>query len=267
MDDTALNEMCQLIFNITYFHPELAISFTGSLSYLYSILKQTRGSQPLGPPVPAVVNALLNLDSEEEEWSAFMFPNTDPTTNVLILVSILDAAVAHYGDAELDTLVLPLVTLIHKVYTAAPTNVKDVLEKKLLPSDADRAQVLGKSSSFASRLLRLSTSASAPKLRDSISALLFELSSKDPEKYVHNVGFGYASGFLLSKNLPLPSAATSGTDGSGAAINPVTGQRRDAEIEEQLPPMTDEEKEREAERLFVLFDRSVPRELLKKTMR
>ena len=42
---------------------------------------------------------------------------------------------------------------------------------------------------------------------------------------------------------------------NGQEINPITGQRRDMEPEDALPEMTDEEKEREAEKLFVLFER------------
>jgi hypothetical protein len=39
-------------------------------------------------------------------------------------------------------------------------------------------------------------------------------------------------------------------------VNPITGQRLDAESEgPDLSQMTDEEKEREAERLYVLFER------------
>lgn len=38
-------------------------------------------------------------------------------------------------------------------------------------------------------------------------------------------------------------------------INPVTGQRLDMEESPRLADMTDEEKEREAEKLFVLFER------------
>ena len=38
-------------------------------------------------------------------------------------------------------------------------------------------------------------------------------------------------------------------------VNPITGQRLDAEVTPEIAEMTDEEKEREAERLFVLFDR------------
>jgi hypothetical protein len=38
-------------------------------------------------------------------------------------------------------------------------------------------------------------------------------------------------------------------------VNPITGQRLDAEDPSSQEPMTEEEKEREAERLFVLFER------------
>ena len=41
----------------------------------------------------------------------------------------------------------------------------------------------------------------------------------------------------------------------GQEINPITGQRTDMEPVDTGPEMTDEEKEREAERLFVLFER------------
>ena len=44
--------------------------------------------------------------------------------------------------------------------------------------------------------------------------------------------------------------------GRGLAVNPITGQRRDMEAKaDEGPPMTDDEKMREAERLFVLFER------------
>ena len=46
------------------------------------------------------------------------------------------------------------------------------------------------------------------------------------------------------------------TNVDGVEINPVTGQRRDMENAPEVE-MTEEEKEREAERLFVLFERYV----------
>ena len=46
------------------------------------------------------------------------------------------------------------------------------------------------------------------------------------------------------------------TNVDGVEINPVTGQRRDMENASEVD-MTEEEKEREAERLFILFERYV----------
>ena len=136
----------------------------------------------------------------------------------------------------------------------------------LLPSDAERAQPLGTSDSTASFLLRLSTSPAAPNIRESVSSLLFELSDSDATTFVRNVGYGFASGYLMTHNIPVPSSTLdpSGAEDlgekvtttvDGQEINPITGQRRDMEPVDALPEMTDEEKEREAEKLFVLFER------------
>ena len=101
---------------------------------------------------------------------------------------------------------------------------------------------------------------------------MFELSDKDATSFVRNVGYGFASGFLMTHDLPIPANAAEGwstgqngeqaediaekvTNVDGNEINPVTGQRRDMEPVDMGPEMTDEEKEREAERLFVLFER------------
>ncbi len=146
------------------------------------------------------------------------------------------------------------------------------MQTLLLPSNEERAQPLGRAETLAAYLLRLSTSPVAPNLRESISSLMFELSDKDASSFVRNVGYGFASGFLITHDLPMPANAAEGwstvesgekledigekvTNVDGREINPVTGQRRDMEPVDQGPEMTDEEKEREAERLFVLFER------------
>jgi len=72
------------------------------------------------------------------------------------------------------------------------------------------------------------------------------------------LGYGNVAGFLFQKgitnppaNSPTSSSATLMTS-SGAPINPITGTVDDRET---LPQLTDEEKESEAEKLFVLFNR------------
>jgi hypothetical protein len=71
------------------------------------------------------------------------------------------------------------------------------------------------------------------------------------------VGYGNAIGFLMNRNIPLQPPSTSQSSNSNEReVNPITGQFLDEENQgPSLADMTDEEKEREAERLFVLFER------------
>ena len=74
---------------------------------------------------------------------------------------------------------------------------------------------------------------------------------------IAQVGYGNVAGFLFNKGIVTgpPSSvgeASNAANPEGPQINPITGaiEEERAEIE-----MTEEEREREAERLFVLFDR------------
>lgn len=99
----------------------------------------------------------------------------------------------------------------------------------------------------------------APNTREHISSLLFELSDSSPEKYVHNVGYGFASGLLMTRGLQVSPSALAAS-GAQKLVNPITGQTLDSEepVKDPLGDMTEEEKEREAEKLFVLFERHGP---------
>jgi hypothetical protein len=147
--------------------------------------------------------------------------------------------------------------VLRKIHDIAPEDAKKNMQRHLLPAHKDRDLPVGQSDSLSSRLLRLSTSPIAPSLREGISSLLFELSGKDANQFVRNVGYGFAAGYLMSHDIPVPASAKEfGEDGeSGVPINPITGQRLDKEPVGEEPEMTMEEKEREAERLFVLFER------------
>jgi Guanine nucleotide exchange factor synembryn len=70
-------------------------------------------------------------------------------------------------------------------------------------------------------------------------------------KLTAQIGYGNAAGFLFNKGMMAPPGEAH--DANGVLLNPITGtnvQPRPADVE-----MSEEEKEREAERLFVLFDR------------
>lgn len=66
------------------------------------------------------------------------------------------------------------------------------------------------------------------------------------------IGYGNAAGFLFSKGITSASGEKATPDGS--AINPITGMAMEPGTAPQ-DEMTEEEREAEAERLFVLFDR------------
>jgi hypothetical protein len=65
----------------------------------------------------------------------------------------------------------------------------------------------------------------------------------------------------MSNNIAMPEETMRQHEGSGPMsgipVNPITGQRLDMEESGDVEPMSQEEKEREAERLFVLFERYV----------
>ncbi|KAF9741243.1 hypothetical protein PMIN06_006256 [Paraphaeosphaeria minitans] len=267
MDLMALSETLKLMFNITHFYPDLAEHFSKSIPHIFKILTRRKiPSPPLQAPVNYLVNSLLNLDLEDKKGQQLeflgmnaVFPKFDQKCNAEFLIDILDNAIVAYSERELDETVAPVLTLLRRIYEIAPESVQKYMEWLLLPTDEERSRPLGQSDTLSARLLRLSTSAMTPSLRSSISAMMFELSGKDASKFVQNVGYGFASGFLLSNNIQMPESAieASATADPDRAIpvNPITGQRLDAEDPSFQEPMTEEEKEREAERLFVLFER------------
>ena len=271
MEDMALVESLKLMFNLTHFCSQRSGSFSPALPHILMLLckRPISSSKPLDPPIGTLINALINLPLEQKDNIQTLFPKVSPYVNVDRFVEILEKSTRVYTDDDLEHLVSPLLTLIRKVYEIAPKDVQRHMQTLLLPSDADRTQALGRSESLPSRLLRLSTNPTTPQVRESISSLLFELSGKDARNFVQNVGYGFASGFLFQHNVPIPENAleawstSSGSEASHSRasqdsykpINPITGQTLETEPLVEEPEMTQEEKEREAERLFVLFER------------
>ena len=248
----ALSESLKLLFNLLNFYPNYATNFAASLGSILRILNSVNiPKPPLQPPINYLINALVNLDLDD---------TTSTVPNVEKLVAILDQAVSAYQPTQLETLAVPLITVLRKVFDVAPQEAKRTMQLLLLPTDADRDLPIGQSDTLSSRLLRLSASPVAPNLREGIPSLMFELSGKNASQFVQNVGYGFAAGYLMSHDIPIPeSAKHTGSegdeDGSNIQINPITGQRLDKEPVGEEPEMTMEEKEREAERLFVLFER------------
>lgn len=262
MQDMALVETLKLLFNVTHFCPDRADRFSPAVPHIVALLwkHDVPDEKPLEPPFGPLVNALLNLNPTDDKSKAALYPKDEPDAVALRLIELLEPAIKTYDDNVLDPLVTPLVSVISKVHEHAPEGTKKAIRELLLPTKEDRENVLGTGDSLSARFLKASTHPTAESMREVISHLLFEMSDKDASKFVENVGYGYASGFLFKNDIPIPASAQEGfnatdTRGSQQSVNPITGQFIDAERPVDEPEMTEEEKEREAERLFVLFER------------
>lgn len=276
-EQAALSESLKLLFNISIFYPNQIHRFTPSIEAIFNILNKIKiPNPPLQPPINYLINALINLDLSNHH----AFPKSNPNTNLSTLTTILHHSLTTLLPTQLETLLTPLLTILHKLHASAPPPQKQHLASLLLPTESDRDLPLGKSNTLPSKLLNLTTSATSPNLREAISTLLFELSDRDANTFVRNVGYGFAAGFLLSHDIPVPEfvgglasqRSTAGENGDVSRgmgkveedelVNPVTGQKLSKEEEDDAAAavhrgseMSEEEKEREAERLFVLFER------------
>ncbi|KAK0387134.1 hypothetical protein NLU13_5447 [Sarocladium strictum] len=262
MEEAALVETAKLLFNVTHFSSKHLALFTAAVPHLIDLLwkHDLPASKPLDSALSHLTNGLLNLDLSAEDARAALFPKGDPCKVTRRLIEILDRAMRTYDDIEKDVMVTPLVGLLIKTYERAPGLTQVDMQRALLPTSEDREAVLGQGSNLPARLLKSSTNPAAPKLANSVSHLLFDLSGKNAARFVENVGYGYASGFLFQNDIPIPESASQAlsvddTHGEKRPVNPITGQFVDTEKLADAPEMTQEEKEREAERLFVLFER------------
>ncbi|KAG1729071.1 guanine nucleotide exchange factor [Suillus paluster] len=160
------------------------------------------------------------------------------------------------GDTSLDEVVCPLVLLITR-FCLGDDDAKTRLRQWLVPENLDRTNPLEKRADLLGRCLRLLASVYHSRLKDATGEMLYAMCDSNATTLAGYFGYGNVAGFLFHKGVvsaPPVSAASSGppTTASGLPINPITGT---VEHPSETIDMTDEEKEREAEKLFVLFDR------------
>ena len=237
-----------------------AYRFFPSVQPILDILEKVSvSSQPVQLPTSLLVSCLASIPFYDKSRKGASYP----VSSVDKLVDIVDLSLKAYAGKPSEMhLLTPVVALLHLTQAVdADSPEQNRLRERLLASEEDRNQVLGKGTTLPHRILKFAGNTVAQELREPTLSILFELSEKDPRKFVHNVGFGNAAGYLTTKGINV-SQEDMGADALGAdeaPVNPITGQRIDMEAEANLPEMTMEEKEREAERLFVLFERLVHR--------
>ncbi|KAI9724167.1 MAG: hypothetical protein M1828_003912 [Chrysothrix sp. TS-e1954] len=252
-EEMALSEALKLTYNLLHNSQALAARFTDLLPKLLTLLVRLSTPGDISPN--ASIRHLINVLMISDLAPPSLFPPANPNEYVDPLIDALEGMVKATPEQELDAVASPVSTLLRRILEIAPVAVKQSMQLRLLPTATDRHKPLGRSATLSSRLLRLSVSGFTPLLRDSIPHLLFELSDSNAEQFVNNVGYGYASGFLTNNNIPAPAPHKETNSGDGDDVNFITGQYLRDQPQDHQNPMTDDEKMREAERLFVLFER------------
>lgn len=258
-------ETIKLLANIATMYPDLTPLFSPAIPSILKVISRLDiPSEPLDGLIYCLINCLSTLDLKCEKSKPFesspFFPKFNHNCNVDKLINVLDKAISSYPAEDLNIKAIPLLQTLRVIHNLAPEGPRQYMKWLLLPDDRDRSQPIGHSDTLSSRLLRLSTSPYT-NLKAAISELIFALSDNNAENLTRNIGFGFASGLLASRGMQMPQTAGEAfADGLDPAINPITGQRFDAEPVDTGPPMTKAEKEREAERLFVLFERYTTRD-------
>ncbi|KAF9651020.1 hypothetical protein BDM02DRAFT_3140078 [Thelephora ganbajun] len=240
-------------------------------------LPPTLTSNPLPKEVKAgKIDRALSGCSRSSRPSS---PNlSNPQDTLLHAYNILDVTLVYYlpevldpddpsvrekcrrDDTALDELVTPLILLITRLCIGdEPSRAR--LRDWLIPSNLDRTSPLEARSDTLGRCLRLLGSVYHTNLKKAVGEMMYAMCDSDASILASQVGYGNVAGFLFSKGVmsPPPQSSTSSnatygpsTASTGAPINPITGI---AQQPVTVPDMTEEEKEREAEKLFVLFDR------------
>lgn len=179
-------------------------------------------------------------------------------------------------DYQLEEHLPPVLALLGKA-AAGSDEMRTVLKDRLLPSNMDRstqAAPLETRPGVLGDLLRLMQSSIHLKCRDTAGELLWAVCGGDAALFSHEIGYGNAAGLLFHRGISQPppahiteippaasAAATAATSSQVSGTqeseprHPITSLAPGDDSNPALEAMTQEEREREAERLFVLFDR------------
>ncbi|KAJ2304497.1 hypothetical protein IWW55_002402, partial [Coemansia sp. RSA 2706] len=168
--------------------------------------------------------------------------------------SCADNVISEYQD-ELT----PLALVLTRLATEHP-DARQRLFLAIYPEGTiDYSELPENRPGLSAKLVRLMKTPHGGMLPGAIGDLLLALLGHDIKQFIMAVGYGNAAGYMVARNIAIPSdiiEQVKQQDDESASVDPITGRYWDQEgIDRELASMTDEEKEREAERLFVLFER------------
>ncbi|KAK9764940.1 hypothetical protein K7432_007131 [Basidiobolus ranarum] len=243
---------------------ELSAKYSSLIPTLIRVVTEIPydNSAPVSPPHSHVIHVLLNISITGLEPLWFSQDSQEPYILVTTLIEMLKGVLSncfaedtHSSDdlTSLDSFLPPFLILMSNL-ARENSHACSLMKESLLPENIDRSKPLGKGQSVSDYLISLLTAGAVNRTKDTAGEFIYILCDQDASKFVDQVGYGNAIGFLTNRGIPFSHPTSHSQGENGSSVNPVTGQYVDKEAPD-LSTMTDEEKEQEAERLFVLFER------------
>ncbi|SNX88010.1 uncharacterized protein MEPE_06721 [Melanopsichium pennsylvanicum] len=168
-------------------------------------------------------------------------------------------AKANTDGIEIEDSLEPLLLLLGKI-ASEDEQLRTILRNIVLPTDLDRSVALDRRIDVLGRLVRLMSSVTLVRSARASGEVLLALCDGEAKVMSEKIGYGPCAGFLMNTGLAcaLPSGVKGSEGSNGRVVDPITGVYEATEEEkamDEINTMTEEEKEAEAEKLFVLFDR------------
>ncbi|KAI9150219.1 hypothetical protein HJFPF1_09976 [Paramyrothecium foliicola] len=177
------------------------------------------------PPTSVIVSCLASLPIDQSP--------TLPPAAVGKLADALQWSPQTPQTHATERQLLPLLMAVLHIAESRSSAARSKLSEYILPSEEDRVHRLGQGTSLPHRLINLSSKTMDPETREIISMIYFNLSNNNPPTFLSQEEITQHQG---GEEEPL--------------IYHITGQLYNNELPTDTPNMTDEEKEREAERLL-----------------
>lgn len=286
--DPAFIECLKLAFNLLHHYPEIALPTLQASScerLVRSLISCNATDESYQQFYQQVINYILCIPVDK--WLYHTVPPSELITSIceylrtsILMFCPVDDDSANLGDLSLtlttaqEHTLSPQLSLFHatvtEIFNSSPENkeLQLVVNNYVLPSVQDRQKPLGKSSSLSGCLIRVASNPLVKNSRNIIYDVLWKVCGEDHDVFVQSFGLGFASSFLASQGIAFPGSLTtdSGSQPSSRknsavstdGVNFITGQlvsHEEQPVKRPLEELTEEEKLRDAERLFVLFER------------
>lgn len=222
-----------------------------------SAISRSLSRSPSPSPHSAQRDTFLYVHDLLEVTFAHYFPDAIDVDDVEIRTRLSKEMMATTGlaDTSLDEVLSPLVVLMTRFCDKDETCRKRA-RQWLVPPDMDRTAPLESRPDMLGRCIRLMGSVYHQRLKDAVGEMVYAICDSNASTLSSLLGYGNVAGFLFNKGVmtaPPPITTSGDSPALPGDINPITGIK--VQPREPEPEMTEEEKEREMEKLFVLFDR------------